>query len=426
MSVRPNLFSFRKLKQLSLFSAAIVSSSLLVGCNAETWCKVKGMLGFGAECAAQAAQAQGGPPVGVFTLKPESFPITSELPGRISAYRTAEIRPQVNGVILNRLFEEGADVESGISLYQIDPAPFEAVVKSAENNLLSAKASAEIAGITVNRLRSLVGSSAVSRQDYDTAVANKRQADAAVATSQAALENAKINLGYTKVMSPIAGRIGRSNFTEGALVSTSQTQPLTTIHQLDKVLVDIPQSSIEYQTLRNKIAQGVIKKEGKAKVQLMLENGEMYPYEGQVEFSDISVDPTTGAVNLRAEFPNPELTLLPGMFVRAVIYEGTQENAILAPQQAVNRTPTGDASVFVVTAENTLEPRIIKASKALGNKWLVDEGLKAGERVVVSGMMIVGRLPPGTPVSPTEEDPNAPKAPATPQEGAEKGSEKAK
>ncbi|MFC0180515.1 efflux RND transporter periplasmic adaptor subunit [Thorsellia kenyensis] len=410
--------NFKQLKKIVFFSSVIGGSLLLAGCNGATWCNIKASLGFGSKaiCQQQENQAKG-PEVGVYTLKAQSFTLQSNLPGRVLAYRTAEIRPQVSGVLLKKHFEEGADVKAGTSLYQIDPAPFEAAVRSAEGNLAAAKASAEIASITVSRFQSLLANKSVSRQDFDSALATKRQADAAVKQAEGALDNAKINLDYTKVLAPIDGRVGRSHFTEGALVSSSQTQALATINQLDSVYIDIPQSSRDYQYLRNKIAAGELKVADVVKVSLKLENGDIYSHTGEVSFSDINVNPSTGAVVLRAIFPNPNQTLLPGMFVSTVIDEGVIENAVLIPQQAVSRTPSGDATTIVVTKENTIEPRVLKIDRAEGNMWLVAEGVKAGERVLVSGLANLRFLNKDNPtVTAIEEDPNAPPTQAKSEE----------
>ncbi|SES70150.1 efflux RND transporter periplasmic adaptor subunit [Thorsellia anophelis] len=405
------------LKSIFLMTSVLGMSFVLSGCDSKTWCQIKAAVGIvnQEQCTAAVIKANAGPEVGVFTLKAQPFTLKSELPGRVLAYRTAEIRPQVSGVLLTRHFVEGTDVEPGVSLYQIDPAPFESAVRSAEGNLIAAKASADIANITVNRFQSLLGTNALSRQDFDNALATKRQADAAVKQAEASLENAKINLEYTKVNAPIGGRIGRSNFTEGALVSTTQTTPLATINQLNPVYIDIPQSSREYQYLRNKIITGNLSAEDKTVVQLKLENGEMYNESGIISFSDIAVNPSTGSITLRAEFPNPNLTLLPGMFVNTVIEEGVIKDAILIPQQAVQRTPTGQAAVIVVTPENTIENRIVTVDRADGNMWLSTDGVKAGERVLVSGLARLQFLSPDNPfVSPVEEDPNAPKPTSAP------------
>lgn len=418
---------FQLLKSTLLITSVLGMSFVLSGCDSKTWCQIKSAVGITnqAQCVAAEAKENKGPEVGVFTLKAQPYTLKSELPGRVLAYRTAEIRPQVNGVLLTRHFVEGTDVESGVSLYQIDPAPFEAAVRSAEGNLIAAQASADIANITVNRFQSLLGTNAVSRQDFDNATATKRQADAAVKQAQAALENAKINLEYTKVIAPIEGRIGRSHFTEGALVSTSQATPLATINQLNPVYIDIPQSSKEYQYLRNKVVTGNLLANDKTQVKLKLENGDLYTESGEISFSDIAVNPSTGSITLRAEFPNPNLTLLPGMFVNTVIEEGIIQDAILVPQQAVQRTPTGMAAVIVVTPENTIENRIVTVDRADGNMWLATGGVKSGDRVLVSGLARLQALSADNPfVSPVEEDPNAP--PAPPEKKAAQSDETAK
>lgn len=305
---------------------------------------------------------QGGqqmPAVGVVTVKTEPLQITTELPGRTSAYRIAEVRPQVSGIILKRNFKEGSDIEAGVSLYQIDPATYQATYDSAKGDLAKAQAAANIAQLTVNRYQKLLGTQYISKQEYDQALADAQQANAAVTAAKAAVETARINLAYTKVTSPISGRIGKSNVTEGALVQNGQ-------------------------------ANGTLKQEnGKAKVSLITSDGIKFPQDGTLEFSDVTVDQTTGSITLRAIFPNPDHTLLPGMFVRARLEEGLNPNAILVPQQGVTRTPRGDATVLVVGADDKVETRPIVASQAIGDKWLVTEGLKAGDRVVISGLQKV-------------------------------------
>lgn len=417
------------LKSTLLIVSVLGMSLVLSGCDSKKWCQIKASVGIGSQATCDPNANNGGmppPEVGVYTLKAQPFVLKSELPGRVLAYRTAEIRPQVSGVLLSRHFVEGTDVKAGVSLYQIDPAPFEASVRSAEGNLIAAKSSADIANITLNRFQSLVGTNALSRQDFDSATANKRQADAAVKQAEAALENAKINLAYTKVLSPIEGRIGRSNVTEGALVSTTQTQPLATINQLNPVYIDIPQSSRDYQYLRNKVVTGGLATTDKTPVKLRLENGDIYSETGAISFSDIAVNPSTGSIVLRAEFPNPNLTLLPGMFVSTIIEEGVIENAILVPQQAIQRTPTGDATVIVVTENNTIDNRVVKIDRAEGNMWLVADGVKAGERVLVSGLARLQFLSADSPfVTPIEEDPNVPVMPAATEKPANKEAAKA-
>ncbi|EEB5386751.1 TPA: multidrug efflux RND transporter periplasmic adaptor subunit AcrA [Salmonella enterica] len=336
---------------------------------------------------------QGGqqmPEVGVVTLKTEPLQITTELPGRTVAYRIAEVRPQVSGIILKRNFVEGSDIEAGVSLYQIDPATYQATYDSAKGDLAKAQAAANIAELTVKRYQKLLGTQYISKQEYDQALADAQQATAAVVAAKAAVETARINLAYTKVTSPISGRIGKSSVTEGALVQNGQASALATVQQLDPIYVDVTQSSNDFLRLKQELANGSLKQEnGKAKVDLVTSDGIKFPQSGTLEFSDVTVDQTTGSITLRAIFPNPEHTLLPGMFVRARLQEGTKPTALLVPQQGVTRTPRGDATVLVVGADNKVETRQIVASQAIGDKWLVTDGLKAGDRVVVSGLQKV-------------------------------------
>lgn len=336
---------------------------------------------------------QGGqqmPEVGVVTLKTEPLQITTELPGRTVAYRIAEVRPQVSGIILKRNFVEGSDIEAGVSLYQIDPATYQATYDSAKGDLAKAQAAANIAELTVKRYQKLLGTQYISKQEYDQALADAQQATAAVVAAKAAVETARINLAYTKVTSPISGRIGKSSVTEGALVQNGQAPALATVQQLDPIYVDVTQSSNDFLRLKQELANGSLKQEnGKAKVDLVTSDGIKFPQSGTLEFSDVTVDQTTGSITLRAIFPNPDHTLLPGMFVRARLQEGTKPTALLVPQQGVTRTPRGDATVLVVGADNKVETRQIVANQAIGDKWLVTDGLKAGDRVVVSGLQKV-------------------------------------
>ncbi|EDB0102795.1 multidrug efflux RND transporter periplasmic adaptor subunit AcrA [Salmonella enterica] len=336
---------------------------------------------------------QGGqqmPEVGVVTLKTEPLQITTELPGRTVAYRIAEVRPQVSGIILKRNFVEGSDIEAGVSLYQIDPATYQATYDSAKGDLAKAQAAANIAELTVKRYQKLLATQYISKQEYDQALADAQQATAAVVAAKAAVETARINLAYTKVTSPISGRIGKSSVTEGALVQNGQASALATVQQLDPIYVDVTQSSNDFLRLKQELANGSLKQEnGKAKVDLVTSDGIKFPQSGTLEFSDVTVDQTTGSITLRAIFPNPDHTLLPGMFVRARLQEGTKPTALLVPQQGVTRTPRGDATVLVVGADNKVETRQIVASQAIGDKWLVTDGLKAGDRVVVSGLQKV-------------------------------------
>ncbi|AIU87700.1 efflux RND transporter periplasmic adaptor subunit [Pectobacterium odoriferum] len=343
------------------------------------------------------------PEVGIVTLKTEALNVMTELPGRTNAYRIAEVRPQVGGIILKRNFVEGADIKAGASLYQIDPATYQASYNSAKGSLAQAQAQAEIARLTVNRYKPLLGTNYVSKQDYDQAVATSRQADAAVQAAKAAVDTAQINLAYTKVNSPIEGRVGKSTVTEGALVATGQATALTTVQQLDPIYVDVTQSSNDFLQLKKELENGTLKQsEGKANVRLLLENGMEYAEAGTLEFSDVTVDETTGSITLRAIFPNPQHNLLPGMFVRARLDSGVNPTALLVPQQGVTRDPRGQATAMVVGEGDKVEPRTLKTSKAIGDKWLVTEGLKAGDRVIVTGLQ---KIRPGAQVKTKEVAP---------------------
>ncbi|VXC09030.1 efflux RND transporter periplasmic adaptor subunit [Pseudomonas sp. 8O] len=324
-----------------------------------------------------APQTQQTPQVGVVTLEAKPFALTSEVPGRTSAYRIAEVRPQVNGIIQKRLFTEGSEVKAGQQLYQIDPATYQATFKSAQATQLSAKSLAD-------RYKLLVTDKAVSQQAYDEARAAALQADAA-------LEQARIDLRYTKVMAPISGRIGRSAVTEGALVSNGQAGAMATIQQLDPIYVDVTQSSKELLRLRRDLADGRLQKasDSAAKVALKLEDGSRYAHEGTLEFSEVAVDESTGSVTLRAVFPNPDHLLLPGMFVHAELLSGVKQNAILAPQQGVTRNQRGEPTAMVVGADNKVELRVLKADRTAGSAWLVEEGLNEGDRLITEGLQFV-------------------------------------
>jgi len=384
-----------KIRGLSPLAAVLMLSGsfLLTGCDNNK--------------SEQAAQQP--PAVGVVTLKTEPLKISTELPGRTSAYRVAEVRPQVSGIILKRNFVEGSDVKAGQSLYQIDPATYQAAYDSAKGDLTQAQANARIAQLTVKRYKPLLGTKYISQQDYDTAVATAAQNDAAVQVAKANVETARINLAYTKVTSPISGRIGKSSVTEGALVQNAQTTALATVQQLDPMYVDVTQSSEDFMRLRSELESGQLKRnDGKANVTLLMQNGNSYPQTGTLEFSDVTVDETTGSITLRAIVPNPNHALLPGMFVRARLDEGTNPNALLVPQQAVARTPTGQATVMVVGADNKVEARQVTTSQAIGDKWLVTDGVKAGERVISTGLQ---RAKPGAQVTPQEVSDDAKAAP---------------
>lgn len=339
--------------------------------------------------------------VGVVTISPQTIEIFTELPGRTSALRVAEVRPQVSGVILKRLFTEGSDVKEGEQLYQIDPATYQAAADSAAASLAKAEAAADLAKLAVQRRKKLAANDVISKEAYDDVVATLKQADAGVAAAKAALEAARIDLEYTKVLAPISGRIGRSYVTEGALVTARQANPLATVQQLDPIYVDVTQSTAELLRLRRELAEGKLQTaNGKsAVVRLLLEDGTEYAQPGNLQFSEVSVDQSTGSVALRAVFPNPEGQLLPGMFVRALVTEGVKENAILAPHQGVARNVHGEPTALVVNQENKVEVRTLKADRSVGNQWLVTDGLQPGDRLILEGLQKVG---PGVEVHPQE------------------------
>lgn len=345
----------------------------------------------------QAPPKAGPPEVGVVSIQPQRVAITTELLGRTSAFMVAEVRPQVGGIIRKRVFTEGSDVKAGQVLYQIDPAAYQAAFASAKAAEARAEANLIPALLKEERYRDLVKIKAVSQQDFDDAHAALKQAEADVAATKAAVETARINLAYTKVTAPISGRIGRSTITDGALVTASQPVALATIQQLGSMYVDVTQSSAELLKLKQNLASGLMKNSGsaQARVKLLLEDGSAYPLPGVLKFSEVTVDPSTGSVTLRAVFPNPKQALLPGMFVRAILEEGISEQAILVPQRGVTRNPKGEAMVMVVGAEEKVEPRIIKVVRTVGDSWLVSDGLKAGDRVILEGLQ---KARPGTSV----------------------------
>ncbi|WP_229416886.1 efflux RND transporter periplasmic adaptor subunit [Massilia eburnea] len=347
----------------------------------------------------QASAAQGGakqaPEVAVFTVTPQALAMSTELPGRTAAYQVAEVRPQVGGLIQKRLFTEGADVKAGAQLYQIDSATYLAAFNSAKASLAKAKANLAAAAPKVARYKELVAIEGVSRQDYDDAVAAREQAKAEVEAAQAALDSARINVDYTKVAAPISGRISRSNVTPGALVTAGQASALTTVQQLDPIYVDVTQSSEELLRLKREMDSGSIKKvNGQAAVTLLLSDGSKYALPGKLQFSDVSVDPGTGNVTLRALFPNPKHDLLPGMFVRAVLETGVSEQAIAVPQMGVTRNPKGEATALVLNKEGKVEQRVLQTGGTIGDKWLVKSGLESGDRVIVEGLQ---KVKPGAP-----------------------------
>jgi membrane fusion protein, multidrug efflux system len=345
-------------------------------------------------------QSQGPPPVpevATVTVQPQQIVLTTELPGRTSAYRIAEVRPQVNGLILKRLFTEGSDVQAGQVLYEIDPSHFQAAYDNAKASLGKAEANLPSIRLRVERYKELLPDKAVSQQEFDDAAAAEKQNLAEIEFWKAMVETARINLGYTRVTAPISGRIGISNVTEGAIVTAYQPMALTTIQQLDPIYVDVPQSTTELMALKRRLEDGRLMPDGtnQKKANLLLEAGRPYPLEGTLQFRDVTVDPTTGSVTLRLVFPNPKGLLLPGMFVRAVVKDGLSEQAILVPQQAVSRDPKGNPLVLILDAGGKVQQRFLRLDRAIGDKWLVTSGLGPGDRVIVEGLQ---RVRPGASV----------------------------
>ncbi len=361
----------------------------------------------------------GPPEAGVVTVKEQALVLTTELPGRTAAFRTAQIRPQVNGLILKRTFEEGVDVKAGDLLYQIDPAPYQAACAQAKAIVAMAEAGLPALRSREKRMKELVATRAVGQQDYDDTLASLRQAEAQMESGKAALASAEINLSYTPIKAPITGRIGRSAITEGSLVTAYQPVPLATIQQLDPIYVDVTQSTAALLRMQRRLADGQLSEEGAdlAKVTILQEDGVPYPLEGTLEFRDVTVDPTTGSVILRIVVPNPDGVLLPGMFARAVLKEGTRPKAILIPQQGVSRNQKGDPYAWVVDEAGTVAMRMLVIDQAIGNQWLVSSGLAAGDRIILEGTQ---RLRPGATVKPVplDGDSGAPSAAKSPTPAA--------
>jgi membrane fusion protein (multidrug efflux system) len=361
--------------------------------------------------------------VGVVTIATTPVTLTQDLPGRISAFRVAEVRARVNGIVLTRLFTEGSDVKEGQVLYEIDPAPYQAALESAEATLARAKATLARAQANLvsakqkeERYKNLLDTRAISKQEYDDALASQRMGEAdvqsgaaEVQSGEAAIQTARINLDYTKVTSPLAGRIGISQVTEGAYVQATTANLLATVQQLDRVYVDVTQPSSELLRLKSDLASGRLKadKAGKARVKLVHENGDIYSEEGTLEVSDVTVNAMTNSVTIRAIFPNPRGQLLPGLFVRARLEEGSKPNAILVPQLAVSRNPKGEPIALVVGADSMVEQRVLETPRAIGNQWLVSSGLKPGDQVIINNLQ---KIRPGMPV---KVAPEAPASPAT-------------
>lgn len=371
--------------------AAVVCLVLLAGCNRDQ----------------QAALPQMTPQVSTVTVEPRPIVLSTELSGRTSAYRVAEIRPRVNGLVEKRLFIEGSNVREDQVLYQIDPAPFQAELDNAKAALAEAEAKLPTTKMRADRYKNLVTHSALSQQDYDDAASNYEQVQASVNSLKARVETARINLGYTKVTAPISGRIGKSSVTDGAIVTAYQSAALATIQQLDPIYVDVPQATAEMLRMKDRLREGLLNHQDKDhnKVRLVMEDGKPYPLEGTFQFSDVTVDPTTGSVTLRLIFPNPEGEILPGMFVKAIIKEGVNPKAILIPQQGVSRDPKGNPYALLVDKDSKAVLRPLTLDRAIGNEWLVTKGLNPGDRVIVEGAAM---LRPGTTVKATALAPAKP------------------
>jgi membrane fusion protein (multidrug efflux system) len=368
-----------------------------------------------------AKQAPSSPPppeVSVVAVRKASVPVVTELPGRTTAFLVAQVRARVDGILLKREFKEGADVKAGQRLYQIDPAPYRAMLDSAVGTLQKSQANLAAQSAQEERFKQLVGNNAVSKQDYDNAVSTKGQAAADVVFGKAAVQTAKINLGYTDVVSPITGRVGLSAVTEGAFVQASAATLMTTVQQIDPIYVDLNQSSVQGLKLRRDIASGKVKVNGpdQAKVNVFLEDGTQYPVAGTLQFTDITVDPNTGSVTVRALIPNPRNVLLPGMFVRARVDEGVDDNALLVPQTGVTHNQQGQATALVVGTDNKVVLRTIQATRTIGANWVVDGGLKEGEKVIVSGLQ---RIQPGALVRAVDATPQ--QAASAPAQSANSG-----
>jgi len=346
------------------------------------------------------------PTVSVVTVAPAAVAVTDELPGRVEASRIAQVRARTPGIVLKRVFQEGGDVKAGEVLFRIDPAEFQASYASAQAAVAKAEANLAQADLKVKRYKPLLAAQAVSQQEYDDAVTAQKQASADLATAKAARQTAGLTLGYATVTAPFSGRVGRALVTEGALVGQGEATPMATVQQLDPIYVTITQSSTEVAQLRQALASGRLKSVGReqAKVTLLMENGEEYGQSGKLLFSDVSVDETTGSVSMRAEFPNPKRTLLPGMYVRARLEQGVNEAAITVPQQAVVRGAEG-SSVMIVGSDNKVVARPVKAEASSGDKWIVSDGLKGGERIIVEGFQ---KAKPGAAVTPQPWQPKAP------------------
>ncbi|HTT05517.1 MAG TPA: efflux RND transporter periplasmic adaptor subunit [Steroidobacteraceae bacterium] len=380
--------------QASRLAAALGGLLLMAGCARQA-----------GPPAGTAGMADFRPQVTVVTLKSEPVTLTRELPGRTSAFLVADVRPQVSGIVKRRLFVEGSLVHAGQVLYSIDESLYRAQYDNAQAALQKAQANEVAANLAAKRSADLVKIDAVSAQDNENAISTERQAQADVAAAKAALDTASVNLGYTRITAPITGRIGRSAVTEGALVTADQSTALATIQQLDPIYIDVNQSSADWLALKQEIDSGRIKSRGAGTpATIVLENGSTYRHPGKLQFADVTVDPTTGNFLLRVLVPNPEGLLMPGMYVRAVIDEGMLPHGVLAPQEGIQHDPRGDATALVVDADGKVEQRKVDVSRAVGNRWLVDQGLVAGDRLIVSG---VQKVQPGMSVQAVEAMPAA-------------------
>ena len=394
----------RALKRATHLPALIAAALLLAGCGS----------GDPNGASGRAGGAKGPTTVGYVVIRQGTAPIEQQLPGRVNAYQVSEVRPQVNGVILRRLFREGSVVRQGQTLYQIDPSMYQAQAAQAAANLQSARANAEAARALAARYKPLVEQEAVAKQDYTNAVAQARMADAAIAQNAANLRAAQVNLRWTRVPAPITGQIGLSNYTEGALVTSGQTDPLTTITRLDPIYVDIQQSAADLLALRQSLAHGGAIPTT-AQVRLKLPDGSEYGFTGTVEFSQVLVDQNTGTVTVRARFPNPQAILLPGMFVQTQFAQAIDTSAFLVPQQAVSRDPQGNATLWIVGPGNKAVQRTIVADRTQGAYWVVTQGLAGGEKVITQGLL---NLTPRAKIKPVPQ--NAPQRIQAPPRGAPK------
>jgi membrane fusion protein (multidrug efflux system) len=377
-------------------STICVASSVLVACG-------------GSRAAAPSGSFQFKPQVTVVTLRAQSVNLTRELPGRTAAFQVAEVRPQVSGIVKRRLFTEGAYVKAGQPLYELDDAIYRAQLDSARATLLKARATLDAAQLAAKRSADLVKVDAVSAQDNDNAIAAERQAEADVAAAQAAVESGSINVAYAHIASPIGGRIGKSTVTQGALVTANQEAALATVTQLDPIYVDVNQSSSEWLQFQREVGAGFVRSGQGALTKIVLEDGSVYGHAGKMQFADVTVEQSTGNFLLRVLVPNPDQLLMPGMYVRAVISEGVVPHGLLVPQQGITHDAQGQATALVVASNGTVEQRVVRATRSVGNQWLVDAGLTAGDRVIVEGLQ---KVQPGMPVDAVESPMSAQQAPA--------------